>query len=196
MALEEIENSLNAGGVALLPTDTVYGLLARPDRPEAVEKIFTLKNRPATKNLPVLVANTTQLAALGVRLTPEISRLLQSRFIPGALTLVLSVAPKDAPRWLQHRSEVAVRLPDDSFLRALMEKTGPLLATSANASGVETASNINEIGKQLNGKPDVIRDGGPRTGAASTLLDCTSHPFKVLRRGALSNPDLAEMLAL
>ncbi len=194
--MDDVAEILLDGGVALLPTDTVYGLLARPDIPAAVARIFALKNRPAEKNLPIFVANASQLAALGVKIDHRVAHLLESRFMPGPLTLVLGLERARTPVWLQGRSEVAVRMPDDDFLLALLKKTGPLLATSANASGKETPAEIAPIKAQLAGVPDVAIDAGPRKGAPSTLIDCQTTPFTVLRRGALSAAALAEVLEI
>lgn len=196
MQIEKTCEVLRSGGVALLPTDTVYGLVCRPESTAAITKIFALKARPAVKNLPVLVANTAQLTHLGVMLDARIETLLNGDHIPGALTLVLPLDPKKAPQWLAGRHEVAVRLPDSAFLRAVLRITGPLLATSANASGQEPPATVDEILPQLTGAPDYTVDDGPRRGAASTLINCQTTPFSVVRRGALSDKAFAELLSI
>lgn len=183
-----------SGGVALLPTDTVYGLLASPQHPAAIAKIFALKNRPTAKNLPILVADSAQISELGVQLDNRTKALLASRFIPGALTIVLPLGA--APDWLSARQEIAVRIPKDTALRALLKATGPLLATSANASGQDTPADVPSILAQLSGAPDIVVNDGPRRSPPSTLIDCQTSPFTVLRRGALSEADLKEILAL
>ena len=185
---------ISGGGVALLPTDTVYGLMASPLHPAAVAKIFALKNRPTTKNLPILVANSTQISALGVQLNSHTKALLVSRFVPGALTLVLPLGK--SPNWLSGRQEIALRIPKDVALRQLLKETGPLLATSANASGRDTPADVRSILTQLSGAPDIVVDDGPRQSQPSTLIDCQTSPFTVLRHGALSEADLKEILAL
>lgn len=196
METDKAVEALRHGGVVLLPTDTVYGLVCRPDSPAAIAKIFALKARPAEKYLPVLVADHTQLPQLGVKLSAAIRALLKSRYIPGALTLVLPLDPDKAPNWLAGRQEVAVRIPDSAFLQAVMQETGPLLATSANASGQEPPASVAEILHQLAGTPDYFVDDGPRRGAASTLINCRTTPFCILRRGALSDQALSELLSI
>ena len=181
---------LSNGGVALLPTDTVYGLMASPLYTQAVAKIFALKGRESAKALPVLVADTAQMATLGATLTPRIKALHHF----GALTMVLPLSA--APAWLAGRTEVAVRIPNDARLKALLRRTGPLLATSANASGQETPAEVPDILAQLTAPPDFVLDDGPRAGQPSTLIDTQTTPFTVLRRGALSDEALAEILAL
>ncbi len=194
--LDNVVATLRAGGVALLPTDTVYGLFASPEFPAAVAKIFTLKSRPVAKKLPVLAGNIGQLKSLGVQYDARLEKLLHLSWVPGPLTLILAVNQANAPPWLQGRSEVAVRLPDDLFLRSLLLTTGPLLATSANKSGQQTPPETAEILQQLAGTPDITLDNGPRSGAASTLINTRSTPYTVERRGALTDAALQEVLAL
>ncbi len=192
--MDKVAKVLSNGGVALLPTDTVYGLCASPQYPAAIAKIFALKNRPRAKNLPVLVADIAQISALGAELHGQARALLSSRFIPGALSVVLPL--KNAPDWLSGRPEVAVRIPDAPDLITLLRQTGPLLATSANASGQATPANVASILTQLTGAPDIVVDDGPRVSAPSTLVDTQTTPLTVIRRGALSDDDLKEILAL
>ena len=196
MSLEKAAETLRRGGVALLPTDTVYGLVASPQSPAALARIFALKARPAEKNLPILVADQAQFGQLGVIMDARITSLVQSPYLPGALTLVLALDPAKAPPWLAGRTEVAVRMPDDTFLQALLQKTGPLLATSANTSGETPPPTIAEILPQLAGAPDYVLDDGPRAGTASTLINCQTTPFTVLRHGALPAKALAELGAI
>ncbi len=192
--MDNVAETLQTGGVALLATDTVYGLLASPLHPEAIAKIFSLKSRPTAKNLPILAADAAQITALGVRLSSRSQAVLASRFSPGALSMVLPLTK--APKWLAGRTEVAVRIPDNAALLALLRTTGPLLATSANASGQKPPETVPEILAQLNGIPDIVVDDGPRHGKASTLINCQTKPFTVLRRGELSGADLKELCAL
>lgn len=192
--MDNAAQTLRSGGVALMPTDTVYGLLASPLHPAAIAKIFALKGRPASKNLPVLVADTAQISALGVRLDQRTHALLATRFIPGALTMVLPLSTP--PAWLAGRTELALRIPNDAALLTLLRQTGPLLATSANASGQDTPAEVPTILTQLKGVPDIVVEDGPRYGKPSTLIDCQTTPFTVLRRGALADAEIKEILAL
>ena len=192
--MDKVADILRAGGVALLPTDTVYGLMASPGHPEAVARIFAIKGRADAKYLPVLVADTAQIAVLGGQLSPRTKALLASRFIPGALTMVLPLAK--ATGWRSGRKELALRIPADAALRALLHKTGPLLATSANASGQKTPTSVPQILAQLDGTPDIVVDDGPRMARPSTLIDTQTAPFTVLRQGALGAADIKEILSL
>ncbi len=196
MNISEVSSILKHGGVALLPTDTVYGLAADPANPIAVQKIFELKSRPTEKNLPILAANAGQIKKLGARIDGRIQKLLDSKWIPGPLTLILEIEPESAPDWLEHREEIAIRIPDNTFLLSLLALTGPLHATSANKSGMDPAEDVASVLRQLSGAPDVTVDGGPCSGASSTIINCQTNPFSVQRRGALSSGDLSEILSI
>ena len=123
------------GGVAVVPTDTVYGLAARPEEVDAVRSIYRLKGRPEGMHLPVLAASVDQVRALGVAFTSG-AEALARRWWPGPLTLAFGFDPQlERPEWLQGRAEVAVRIPAHNFLRAVLEQTGVLVVTSANRHG-------------------------------------------------------------
>lgn len=190
--MDKIAETLQNGGVALLPTDTVYGLFASPRHPAAVAGIFALKARPASKKLPIMAASAAQIAGMGAVLDARSQAILAMGI--GALTLVLPLA--NPPEWLANRPEAAFRIPDDAHLKALLTQTGPLFATSANKSGQPTPETVPEILAGLAGNPDIVLDSGPRTGQPSTLIDCQTTPPTVLRRGAIHQEALQEILAL
>ena len=130
--------TLRAGEVIVVPTDTVYGLAALPDDAGAVRRIYLTKDRPDQMQLPVLAATIDQVRLLGVEF-PQEAATLSSRWWPGPLTMVLGFSATTArPRWLDDREEVAVRIPDNEFLLALMRATGALVVTSANRHGAST----------------------------------------------------------
>ena len=107
-----------------MPTDTVYGLAARPDDRDAVQAVYRAKGRPDGMHLPVLAASLDQVRALGVELT-EAASALAGRWWPGPLTLAFGFgAGALRPGWLAGRDEVAVRIPDHDFLRGLLRGTG------------------------------------------------------------------------
>lgn len=185
---------LAEAGTVLLPTDTVYGLAARPDHPQAVARIFALKDRPAQKALPVMVASTGQLSALGALIDAPVRRLMASPFCPGPLTLALGLDSSRAPEWLAGRDEFAFRMPDDPFLLALLAKAGPLLVTSANRSGMPTPQTIDAALAQLTGAPDLVVEGAASGAVPSTLVNCRASPPVIERLGAVSAQALAPYL--
>jgi L-threonylcarbamoyladenylate synthase len=171
---------LRRGTTVVIPTDTVYGLAARADDADAMARLFALKGRDATKSIAVLVADLAQARGLT---THGLDRF--ARFWPGPLTVVVPRAPDVALHLGTDDATVGIRCPDDAFVRRLALEVGPIAATSANTSGSPTPSTAAEIASVF---PDValIVDGGPRRGLASTVIDATADPPRVLRVGALS----------
>lgn len=191
---DQARSALLGGGVVLLPTDTVYGLAVHPERDDAIDRLFALKQRPRTVNLPIMIASAVGLGALGVVVTDPARRLLDA-FSPGALTVALGVDADRSPPWLTGRVEVGVRIPADPRLRALLDETGPLLVTSANVHGSPTGEAVEPILTSLAGTPDVVIDGGPRTGEPSTLVNCNLPEPVVEREGSIPAARIARVLA-
>jgi L-threonylcarbamoyladenylate synthase len=181
------------GGVALVPTDTVYGLAVHPRRPEAIDALFALKDRPRTRELPIMVATPDELPALGVQVTEPARRLLAA-FSPGPLTVALGVDAAVAPGWLQGRDEIGVRVPSDPDLRALLSDVGALLVTSANAHGEPTQQAPGPILAQLAGRPDAVVDGGVRSGVPSTVVNCHLDAPRIEREGAVPAAEIERVL--
>ncbi|TNE68316.1 MAG: threonylcarbamoyl-AMP synthase [Rhodobacteraceae bacterium] len=192
---EQIAEVLGQGGVVLLPTDTVLGLAASPAFPEAVDKIYTLKQRPRQKNLPIMVADADQIFELGADVSFEAAKLLASPYVPGALTLILPVDAQRAPTWLDGRSEIAVRIPDNDLLLNALRLAGPLMVTSANRSGAETPATTDDALAQLHGAPDLTVPGKGAAPAPSTIVNCTVTPVEIERHGVVSPAEIAEILA-
>jgi tRNA threonylcarbamoyl adenosine modification protein (Sua5/YciO/YrdC/YwlC family) len=180
-AVELAAQTVQGGGVVLLPTDTVYGLAVLPG---SLEKLFAVKGRPDEVPIALLVAGADQVEELAV--VDDRARELMSRHWPGALTLVL---PKRDDVTLALGGEhptVGVRCPDDPFLRELASRVGPLATTSANRHGLATPPTASDASAQLGSAVDLVVDGGPRTGSASTVVDATGDELHVLRQGSVT----------
>jgi L-threonylcarbamoyladenylate synthase len=177
---------LRGGGVAVVPTDTVYGLAARPGEADAVRAIYRMKDRPEGMYLPVLAASVAQVRALGVAFTPG-AEALARRWWPGPLTLAFAFREGlDRPAWLHGRAEVAVRIPDHDFLRALLEETGVLVVTSANPHGAPTPRTAHDVATALGQAVEVVVDGGQLDDVPSTLVNVGGPAPVVEREGAIS----------
>lgn len=191
---KDIAQALTNGGVVLLPTDTVLGLAASPAHADAVDRIYALKQRPRDKNLPIMVADADQIFELGADVSFSAAKLLASRFVPGALTLVLPIDEPRAPKWLAGRSEIAVRIPNNALLLQTMQICGPLMVTSANRSGADTPETTDEALAQLTGAPDLTVPGTSAAPAPSTIVNCTEEPVRIERLGVVSEAEIAEVL--
>ena len=189
--VEQVANSLFNGAVVLFPTDTVYALAAWPENDAAVERIYALKARPFGLMLPLLISSENDLLKIGAEVNESARNLLASPFVPGGLTLILGFDPtKPRPSWLEDRKEIGCRIPDDPFLLAVIAKTGPLFATSANRHGQLTPRHLTDILLQLVGEPEVVIDDGPRTETASSIVNCCHIPPTIQRAGSLSEDEL------
>jgi L-threonylcarbamoyladenylate synthase len=176
---------LEKGGVIAFPTDTVYGLGADAFNSGAVERIYEIKNRPNHQQLPLLIADTSQLTAIAGEI-PGIAWFLAERFWPGGLTLVLPKADSLPPH-LARGPSIAVRVPNHPVCLALIQHLGnPIIGTSANISGQPPALTADEAGQQLGEKIDLIINGGRCPGTKeSTLVDVSSPEPVILRRGII-----------
>jgi L-threonylcarbamoyladenylate synthase len=176
---------LEKGGVIAFPTDTVYGLGADAFNSGAVERIYGIKNRPNHQQLPLLIADTSQLTAVAGEI-PGIAWFLAERFWPGGLTLVLPKADSLPPH-LARGPSIALRVPNHPVCLALIQHLGnPIIGTSANISGQAPALTAYEVEQQLGGKIDLIINGGRCPGIKeSTLVDVSSPEPVILRRGII-----------
>ncbi|HLA06574.1 MAG TPA: L-threonylcarbamoyladenylate synthase [Anaerolineales bacterium] len=176
---------LRNGGLVAFPTDTVYGVGALAFDGKAVESIYTAKDRPIEKAIPVLIGDTEDMEKIGMNI-PEIAYKLASRFWPGPLTCII---PKQLtlPESVSATDTVGVRVPDHEVARTLLRAAGPMAVTSANISGQPSPSSAQEVFAQLGGRIDLIIDGGLTPGGVpSTLVDCTGKDIKILRKGPIS----------
>jgi L-threonylcarbamoyladenylate synthase len=181
--------ALGRGDLVVVPTDTVYGLAARPDLPGATDRVFQAKQRPRDLTLPVLAADGTQ--AEQVARFGDAARTLADRFWPGALTLVLP-RTEAASAWAlgRDRDTVAVRVPADELTRSLLRMTGPLATTSANLSGQPTPAECDDVRAVFGDAVAVYLCRGRLSGAASTIVSLAGPEPVVVREGALSSGEV------
>ena len=185
--LDGVVAALAAGEVVVIPTDTVYGLACDPTNAAAVERIYTIKGRPAGLELTLLAANRADVEE-AVDLD-ETARRLADRFWPGPLSIV---APVGRMRLAIPRSGVTLstRVPGHALLLELLSRTGPLATTSANRHGAPPATDAGSAIAALGDAVAIVLDGGPAGGLASTIIDCSRTPPEVLREGPISTAEL------
>lgn len=180
---------LQAGGLVVFPTDTVYGLGALAFNGQAVESIYLAKDRPVEKAIPILIGDIEDLTKIALRV-PDMANKFASRFWPGPLTLIVPRLPT-LPDAISASNTVAVRLPDHPVSRKLLRAAGPMAVTSANISGRSNPTTAGEVSAQLSGRIPLIMDGGRTPGGVpSTLVDCTGSLPVILRAGPISLEEL------
>lgn len=185
-ALERALEVLRRGGVVAMPTDTVYGIGVDGFDAEAVERLYIAKDRPAHKAIMLLLGDYTDIYKAAPDISPTARRLAE-RFWPGGLTLVV-VGRQELPRNLcAEEGTIGLRLPNSEVVRNLVRGFGrPLAVTSANRSGGANPQTAEMVLAALNERIDLILDGGATPQSkASTVLDCTVDPPRVLREGAI-----------
>jgi L-threonylcarbamoyladenylate synthase len=191
--LQRVVDVVMAGGVVVMPTDTVYGLAASAFNRAAASRIFRLKGRSYRKPLIVMPPDIPSLACIA-----DISsdaRKIMEEFWPGPLTLVLP-ATTLGRLVMGGRTDIGARIPGSSVVHSLLKLFGaPLITTSANPSSKPSATNARTASRYFNGKVDLIIDAGPAPiGRESTVIDMVKFPYIVLREGSLPSKSLLSRL--
>ena len=195
LAVQRSAALLRAGNVVALPTETVYGLAANAFNPEAVEKIFDVKGRPAHNPIIVHVAGI-EMARHCVECWPDAADQLAQSFWPGPLTLVLRSSKKIPQIVTAGGPTVGLRWPSHPFIQAVIRECGfPLAAPSANRSNHVSPTNAEHVQKDLGQKISLIVDGGQsQVGIESTVLDLSVSPPRLLRPGMIDEQALSAVV--
>lgn len=186
---------MSAGEVIAVPTDTVYGLVCNFYNLMAVEKIFSLKNRPVSKPLVAFCKSIEDIEKICTKITDKFY-LLAEKFYPGPLTIVL-MKSNVVPNQLTNGSDtIGVRIPNYNFLNILLEKVDfPLASTSANLSDSGSFTNADDVFNTFLGKIPLVVDGGNcPLGIESTVIDISTDKFHILREGFIKKGQLLPYL--
>ncbi|MFP3714386.1 L-threonylcarbamoyladenylate synthase [Puerhibacterium sp. TATVAM-FAB25] len=184
-ALDEAVNTVSRGGLVVLPTDTVYGIGADAFDAAAVAALLAAKGRGRQMPPPVLVPDTRTLDGLATEV-PDGARRLVEELWPGGFTIILRAQPSLQWDLGETRGTVALRMPDHPAALALLRRTGPMAVSSANRTGRPSALDASSAREQLGDSVAVYLDGGTAPGGvASTIVDATVTPFRVVREGAI-----------
>lgn len=166
---QELIKTLEEGGVVVMPTDTLYGIVGKALNTGVVEKIYTLRKRASEKPCVILIGDIGELQKFSVTLTDEQSDVLKRLW--SSPTSVVLDCPNEQLKYL-HRgtNTLAFRLPQESSLQGLLLKAGPLIAPSANTEGQPPSKNIDEAKEYFGDKVDLYIDGGNISGKASKVI--------------------------
>lgn len=180
----ELEKILNLGGVVVMPTDTIYGVLGQALNKQTVQRIYQIKERPPEKPFIILISNFEQLKLFGIEIN-SYQKELMKKLWPGKVSVVLEGVKEDFIYLTRNTNSLAFRMPKDIILQRLIEKVGPLVAPSANLSGHMPAKDINTAKKYFGDKVDYYLDGGFTDDVPSTLILLKKESYKVIRSGAV-----------
>lgn len=182
---QEIIHILKNGGVGILPTDTLYGLVGSALNPKTVERIYQLRQRNPAKPMIILISSLKDLGIFSIHLKGVILNYLK-KIWPNPVSVVLS-CPGTSFFYLHRGSNtLAFRIPKDQELLTLLKKTGPLVAPSANLEGKPEAKTITEAKNYFGGQVDFYLDKGKLISKPSTLIKLEDGRVIVLRLGAFS----------
>ena len=177
-------DALRGGDIVGIPTDTVYGLAADPWHSGAADRLFLVKGRPRSVELPLLVADEEQALSLATAV-PDCARRLMAHFWPGALTIVLPRGPEVSADLGEEDETIGLRCPNHPVPLALCRAMGPIATTSANRHGEDPVTTAAALAAGLSGVALVL-DAGTCDGTSSTVVDSTGEVPKLLRAGGIA----------
>jgi len=193
-AIERAAVALRRGEVVAIPTDALYTLIADPFNLHAVGRVFAAKGRDAHRSLPLLVSDFLMAEDLVTEL-PARFYLLARRFWPGPLTIIIPASAKVPLKVTGNTGRLALRQSRSRVAQALIDWLGqPLIATSANVSGQPTCRTGIEVFGMMDGRVDLVLDGGPSIGGGSTTIDITEPYWRMIREGSIEEKEIAACL--
>lgn len=165
----QVAESIQNGGVCVIPTDTLYALVASALNPDAVDRIYDLKQRDPEKPLIVLISDIAQLEQFGVVVSDELEARLRA-YWPGAYSIILPTIDEQFEYIHRGTYSIAFRYPDNQELLDLISETGPIVAPSANPEGMPPAGNIEEARAYFGTDVDGYIEGEDLRGKPSTII--------------------------
>ena len=193
-AIDRAVAEVARGRVVGVPTDALYTLVADPLNLQAVGRVFAAKGRESERALPLAVVDVLMAEELAKELSSRFY-ILARHFWPGPLTIIVPAAAKVPLKVTGNTGRLAMRQANCKVLNAMVEKTGhALIATSANLSGQPTISSGIELFAAMDGRVDLVLDGGLCTGPGSTTVDITEPYWRVIKEGAIPEREIAERL--
>ena len=175
------------GGIVIFPTDTAFGIGCRMDDEAAVKRLFSIRKRPETQATSVLISDLKMAEPYLEQVSNEVIEQLMKPHWPGGLTIVLPCKVEKVSNLIRGGSKtLGVRVPDHLTTLELINGVGvPILGPSANFSGGKTPYSFEELDPELKKLVDYVVPGECHSKLASTVIDCTVSPWKILRQGAV-----------
>jgi L-threonylcarbamoyladenylate synthase len=190
---EEVMGTLKAGDIVVFPTDTLYGLAADPFNENSVKKVFIVKDRPFDMPLSIAVSNEKMMESVAV-LNDNARRLIR-KFMPGPLTIMLTKKPCIPDILTSGSNQIGIRMPDHPFALRLIDKFGPITATSANTHSHPDPVDVAMVQKDLKSAvPLCIDCGKTKYSQPSTIVDVSDGIVEVIRKGVVSQEEIENAL--
>lgn len=185
--IKEIAGVIKNGGIAVLPTDTIYSIAGSAAHKPAVERIYKLRKRTGTKPMILLVSSKQQILDLGIKLSARALEIMDKLW-PNPLSIVVEAPSRSLYYLHRGKKTLAFRLPDNEFLQKILKITGPLVAPSANFEGEKPAVDIQEAKKYFKDSVPLYVDAGVLNSKPSTVVQLQETKLTILREGAAKIP--------
>ena len=193
-AIDRAATAILREKIVAIPTEARYSLVADPFNLQAVANVFAAKGREAVRSLPLLVADMMMAEELASEVSARF-RILARHYWPGPLTIIVPASAKVPLRVTGNTGRLAMRQSRSKAAQMLIERINqPLIATSANLSGQPTCASGIEVFGTMDGRVDLVLDGGMSPGLGATTVDITEPFWRVIREGAIPERELAEVL--
>jgi L-threonylcarbamoyladenylate synthase len=193
-AIDRAATSIRRGAILAIPTDSLYAIVADPFNLQSVRRVFDAKGRESDRSLPMVVSDLLMAEDLAKEVTARFY-LLARHFWPGPLTMIVPASAKVPLKVTGNTGRLAMRQTKSPVLNALLNALDqPLITTSANLSGKPTCRTGIETFATMDGRVDLVLDGGSCVGLGNTTVDITEPYWRVIREGAISEKDIAECL--
>lgn len=166
---EKLVEVLKSGGIAVIPTDTIYGMVGKALEPKTVQHIYEIRKRNLSKPCIILIGSMDDLEKFYIVLNEEQKEEIK-KYWPGAVSIVFDCDNKNLEYLHCATNSLALRLPRNKNLQSLLNKVGPLIAPSANTEALPPSENINQAQKYFGDKVDLYLDGGKITSKSSKIV--------------------------
>lgn len=189
--IDKVVEELNKENVVSFPTETVYGVAVKFGSHKALDRLMEAKDRDYSKAITLMVSKIEDINKYAY-VSKKAEKVIKA-FMPGKITLIFKKKETVDSYMTNGRDTIGIRIPDNKFVLSLIERTGPLLVTSANLSGHSNTTCTNEVLQQLEGRISIIVDGKTNGDIASTVVDLTEE-VKILRVGEITKEEILEVI--
>ncbi len=193
MITQQIDELIQKGGIGILPTDTIYGIVGSALNPQVVEKIYKLRKRSLDKPMIILISDLNDLKKFDITLRNKQKEILE-KIWPNPISVILACLSEKFEYLHRGKNSLAFRMPKDDSLLKLLKETGPLVVPSANFEGEKPAESIQEAKEYFAERLEFYVDEGILRSKPSTLIQFSDNEVEILREGIVSKEHIKKLL--
>lgn len=190
--IDQVVGYLNHGQVVAFPTETVFGLGIRFNDLKALNQLYQLKKRNKNKAITLMVSSIQEIESFAYASTQ--ARKIMEAFMPGKITIILKKKEAIDKRYTSNLDTIGIRIPDDAFVLALLQKAGPMLVTSANLSGEQDLLTDEEVYEAFKEEELMIVRGKAGSSLPSSVVDASKEEIVILRQGEITLKEIMEVI--